>query len=96
MKDIRSTINAIDAVNATRGKSPGELIAKFTPEQMASALHLLHHWHKGDSECRDKRSGSHYQLLQHFQGKYNTVKHENNQLRKKLQPKKYPETPSKP
>ena len=75
---------AIDLVNATRGHSPSELQEKFTPEQMASALHLLHHWHKGDMESRDKRSSRHYQMLQVCAGKYAILKLENNALRKKL------------
>jgi hypothetical protein len=81
--------SAIDLINATRGHPPSELQEKFSPDQMATALHLLHHWHKGDMERRDKRSSRHYQMLQVCAGKYAILKLENNALRKKLYPKQY-------
>ena len=86
---MKQPTSAIDLINATRGHSPPELQEKFTPEQMASALYLLHHWHKGDMESRDKRSSRHYRMLQVYAGKYAILKLENNALRKKLYPNQY-------
>ena len=86
---MKQPTSAIDLINATRWHSPSELLEKFTPEQMASALHLLHHWHKEDMDRMEKRSSRRYQMLQVYAGKYAILKLENNALRKKLYPNQY-------
>ena len=84
---MKQPTSPIDLVNATRGHLPSELQEKFSPDQMATALHLLHHWHKNDMDRRDKRTCNNYRMLQIYAGKYAILKLENNALRKKLYPK---------